>query len=277
MGLFDDDNSSVVLLPKEAIPDSLRNCLWTLYYSRVLEISRETYIMDRDNYLEKLWTKYFKQAIDSLPSGQTSWGSKYIEVETVTSEIRKHYFALTDWKKVYTILEFTFPYLAPPSKSMFSDELNTILTEERSPLRFIENHFIEITDELELAEIQKAVSTTKSTFTPVYTHLNASIEYLADANENGYRNSIKESISAVESLCKILTNDEKGTLASALKKLNIHKALEKALLTLYGFTSDASGIRHSLGFGDDVADFNDAKFMLVSCSSFVNYLKAKME
>jgi hypothetical protein len=34
-----------------------------------------------------------------------------------------------------------------------------------------------------------------------------------------FRNSIKESISAVEAMCQILTGDDKATLGQALKKL----------------------------------------------------------
>jgi hypothetical protein len=43
---------------------------------------------------------------------------------------------------------------------------------------------------------------------------------------------------------------------------------------MYGYTSDAQGIRHAL-MDEPNLSFEDAKFMLVSCSAFVNYLIAK--
>ena len=61
------------------------------------------------------------------------------------------------------------------------------------------------------------------------------------------------------------------------KKFQIHSALKSAFSALYGYTSDSGGIRHSLLKDDISVSFEDAKFMLVSCSGFINYLKAKIE
>src|SRR5258708_2979163 len=71
----------------------------------------------------------------------------------------------------------------------------------------------------------------------------------------------------------------KATLGDALKKLeeigiSLHPALKSAFSQLYGYTSDASGIRHSL-LAQSVLDLEDAKLMLVLCSAFVNFLKAR--
>ena len=43
---------------------------------------------------------------------------------------------------------------------------------------------------------------------------------------------------------------------------------------MWTYTSDEHGIRHALLEESDLT-FEDAKFMLVSCCAFVNYLKAK--
>ena len=47
-----------------------------------------------------------------------------------------------------------------------------------------------------------------------------------------------------------------------------------AFVAIYGYTSDADGIRHAM-IDDSKCDFEDAKYMLVSCSAFVNYLIMK--
>lgn len=52
----------------------------------------------------------------------------------------------------------------------------------------------------------------------------------------------------------------------------IHKALKSAFNILYGYTSDANGIRHAGDIGGPSSTFDEAKFMLVSCSAFINYL-----
>ncbi len=91
--------------------------------------------------------------------------------------------------------------------------------------------------------------------------------------------SIQCSISAVESQCCILLGDERATLGEALRHLEregigLHGALKEAFVKLYGFTSDAGGIRHGSIQPSDV-DQDIAKFMLVTCSAFVNYLISK--
>ena len=55
----------------------------------------------------------------------------------------------------------------------------------------------------------------------------------------------------------------------------MHPALEKAFISMYGYTSDEHGIRHAL-MDEPSLGFEDAKFMLVSCAGFVNYLRAKV-
>ena len=54
----------------------------------------------------------------------------------------------------------------------------------------------------------------------------------------------------------------------------IHGAMKTAFEKLYGYTSDSGGIRHgSIEFVNVASE--DAKYMLVSCSAFVNYLTEK--
>jgi hypothetical protein len=103
---------------------------------------------------------------------------------------------------------------------------------------------------------------------------------LSDRSAPDHRNSIKESISAVESLCKNLTSDPTATLGQALKPLEdkgiIHPALKSALAKLYGYTSDSGGIRHAM-LDEPCLTFSDSKFMLVVCTAFANYLVAKVK
>jgi hypothetical protein len=79
-------------------------------------------------------------------------------------------------------------------------------------------------------------------------------------------------------MCRLIVGQPKATLGQAIGKVKdkvaIHPALEKAFDSIYGYTSDEDGIRHSL-LDESVLDFEDAKFMLVSCAAFVNYLLAK--
>ncbi|KAB0477571.1 hypothetical protein, partial [Pseudomonas vancouverensis] len=115
-------------------------------------------------------------------------------------------------------------------------------------------------------------------YSGVQLHLNQALKLMSDRQNPDYRNSIKESISAVESICKIITQDDKATLGKALKiieeKYSLHAALKSSLSQLYGYASDGDGIRHAM-LEESILSYIDAKFMLVSCTNFINYLIEK--
>lgn len=152
--------------------------------------------------------------------------------------------------------------------------LNNSLTEGNSAYRIISEKVTEITSEQEIQSIEEAVNNTNP-YSGVQQHLKQALQLMSDRKNPDYRNSIKESISAVESICKIVTQDEKATLGTALKiiedKFGLHQALKKSLSQLYGYTSDADGIRHAM-LEESNLSYIDAKFMLVACTNFINYL-----
>jgi hypothetical protein len=51
--------------------------------------------------------------------------------------------------------------------------------------------------------------------------------------------------------------------------------MKNAFLNLYGYTSDANGIRHAM-MDEPNLTADDAKFFLLVCTSFINYLKTKI-
>ncbi len=135
---------------------------------------------------------------------------------------------------------------------------------------------------LVLAEIENAIaqSGNLTSFKGANIHLKSALEKLSDKKAPDYRNSIKESISAVESVAKAISGNTKDSLGSALDKIKdkikIHQALEKGFKQFYGYTSDSGGIRHAL-MENETCDFEDANFMIVSSSAFINYLIVKAD
>jgi hypothetical protein len=110
-------------------------------------------------------------------------------------------------------------------------------------------------------------------------HLEQALELIANKKSPDYRNSIKESISAVEAMCQLITGNKKATLGDALRQIEgkvgtLHPAQKDAFSKLYGYTNDAQGIRHAL-LGETDLDVEDAVYMLVVCSAFINYLISK--
>jgi hypothetical protein len=256
----------------DTMDEDLRNGLWNALYTYYLrEINVHSYFsgdMTPERFLcHILWQDYFKRPLDTMPD----------VMDNAYREIRDYYFAC-EWFEVYDLIQFIANrYYDNDVNSKFMESCNSILEREVSGWRFIGGEIAPITSEEEIAEIEKALVSTNS-LKPVATHIKTALDFLSDKKTPDYRNSIKESISAVEAICRLITGKDDATLGQALKvikaKITVHPALEQAFSKLYGYTSDADGIRHSLLDEPDI-DFEDAKFMLVSCSAFINYLKLK--
>ncbi|MNR54811.1 hypothetical protein D3C85_1750690 [compost metagenome] len=80
-------------------------------------------------------------------------------------------------------------------------------------------------------------------------------------------------------MARIVSGNPKATLGEALKALEktgkLHAALKDGFSKLYGYTNDESGIRHAM-LDEPQLTQEDAKYFLLSCTSFVNYLKAAL-
>jgi hypothetical protein len=245
----------------------LRNGLWNVCYDYRLKDFRQTrFNPSTDHLVGRLWRHFFKLRVDEIPyDGKHTLGF-----------LRAFFLDEADWSEVYDFVEFLAQSM--PDSRDFAGSCNRILERELSGYRFSGGQLVPITDEQELTAVEKALALTDP-LTPVRLHVQAAVGLFADRKAPDYRNSIKESISAVEAMCNIITGDSKATLGQALKRLEdkgipLHEALKKSFSNLYGYTSDADGIRHAL-LDESSLDFDDAKFMLVACSAFVNYLAAK--
>ncbi len=161
----------------------------------------------------------------------------------------------------------------------YSKEFNSILEREKSAYRLIDGVISPIVEKIEIACIEEA---SHVQFSSVNIHLRKALRFYSDRENPDYENSIKEAISAVEAVCCIITemSGAQATLGNALKRLEdrgiaLHGALKSAFEKMYGYTSDADGIRHG-GIDFKNAPAEDAKYMLISCSAFVNYLMEKL-
>jgi hypothetical protein len=252
----------------DCMDESLRNSLWNVLTSKVWNHYKKGDDDCSIAIVHDLWSDHLKRTSDTLHS------SPRIVVERY-----KKYFFECSWHAAYDFIEYVandrnIEGLAPS----FVSTCNAILTREQSGYRFVGTRLVRLTSEEEIAAVEAALQYSDE-YRPVSNHVKRGLELLADRTSPDYRNSIKESISAVEAMCQIITGDLKATLGQAVKKLEesgikLHPAFETALQKMYGYTNDAEGIRHAL-LDESTLDADDARFMLVSCSAFVNYLKAK--
>jgi hypothetical protein len=256
------------ILQKDSMDDALRNRLWNVLIESVWNQSADKYWSGSagDGFFQRLWHFHYREPMDK----------RQHDYYSAITEVRNRYFAW-EWNEVYDFIEFVARNRPPSSQDKFVRSCNYILEKELSAYRFVAQTLVPITSDQELEAVKNALEL-KDVLKPVRVHIAAAVKLFADRKAPDYRNSIKESVSAVEAVCGIIVGSS-ATLGQALKKLEdkgvpLHTALKSSFSSLHGYTSNADGIRHAL-LDESALDFDDAKFMLVSCSGFVNYLAAK--
>lgn len=258
-----------------AMNDELRNSLWNAM--DVAFWSTDGFVYGHhgshgeiEDFSHVLWANYFKKPVDTRPGyGHPARGRKILD------SIREYFFNC-EWHEVYDFLEFVVRMYAK-HKPRLANYLNQILERELAGYKFIDGLIVDITDAQESELLAEALVDSK--FGPVTAHLERALQLLADRKQPDYRNSIKESISAVEAMARIVAETPKATLGEALKVLekkgHLHPALKDGFSKLYGYTNDDDGIRHAM-LDEPNIDQSDAKYFLLSCTSFINYLKANL-
>lgn len=231
-------------------------------------------------HMEKyLWTYFLNQR-----EGNFHDGRRYHVVATSFLEDENN-----PWYRKLDLVELSIKYLyAMDMKhdrrmyvfNSFVKQLNYEFGRLNFAYRVVNTEIVEITSKEELAAIESSMHDSPQN---IRMHLNNALELYAQRPLGDYRNSIKESISAVEAYCREITGQK--TLGDALNKLKdtgliIPPILKVAFEKLYAYTNQPdTGIRHALMDEDGTYTpaSEEALFMLVSCSSFINYLNKKLK
>jgi len=253
----------------DGMSDQLRNSLWNVLDLAIWSKENFIYRQHGQPYMEEfsraLWFHYFKKPIDSRPH----------PASRILAAIREYFFDC-QWYEVYDFLEFVVA-LRTETTPRLAEQLNAVLERELAGYRFVAGQLVDVTNKEELAMIESAARDAR--FGGVSAHIERALQLYSDRSNPDYRNSIKESISAVEAMARIVAAAEKATLGDALKAIErsgkLHPALKDGFLKLYGYTSDEQGIRHAMLDEPNLTPA-DARYFLVSCSSFVNYLKSQL-
>ncbi len=263
-GGFSDRNnikSINTIIQKEEFDQRTRNVIIN-FFDSILKICSD-YAATEDIY-KYIYKVIFCLTNDEMPSSYRDRRNEIIrgiKEEWSYDEILSFLEAITNWCKDNL-----------NSKGIHKI-LNDIFQEECIGYRFIDGKITDIIDKQEINAIEEAL---KNKYTTCKNHINQAMNLLYNREQPDYANSVKESISAIESMCNIILETKNTTLGEAIKKLDqkgviIHGAMKDAFNSLYGYTSDKSGIRHGKAI-DEKTTFEEAKYMLVSCSAFLNYL-----
>ncbi|WP_237613138.1 AbiJ-NTD4 domain-containing protein [Pectobacterium carotovorum] len=264
------------VIQRESMDNELRIGLWNVLQITVWDRWSSGGTSSREKLevtSKKIWIHFFKLPVDKIPAFHYD---PYRALKDAHEIIRDFFFEM-EWWESYDFLEFIHQNIPDEWSSLLASSCNYVLEKENSAYRIVDGKVLETTDEQEISAIESAI---ESNSLSVKTHLQQALELLSDRKQPDYRNSIKESISAVESACNAISGEEKGTLGKSLKQIEtsigLHPSLKNAFSSLYGYTSDSGGIRHALTDESAHPSFADAKFMLVACSAFCNFLWTKI-
>lgn len=166
----------------------------------------------------RVWSRYLRRDLSHLSYGQN-----------LTGEVKR--LILSSTTAWYDILDFCEQIINDPYAQVkyFSKMLNDVFEKDNVGYRIIGKQISPITNETEIQSIESALALS-GPFSGARIHIQTALEKYSDKTDPDYRNCVKESISAVESMCQILANNPKATLGAALKVLNnggidIHSAL----------------------------------------------------
>ncbi len=252
-------------LALKEVSDALVAKMWQLFHDEVGNTSGNWLgppwsAILKDHYVERL-----RQPIDKFDT-RTAFAKAHV----------KHVMFTTDYIRFFGFIQYVLRH--PNCPTSLRNRVNLILSSNRAAYRVVDGDTIApFATEEEGAAAQKALNELKEA------GMDGARSHLRNAMSNltagAWADSIRESIHAVESVARTIAPNT-NTLGPALTALEknrvIHTALKSAFGSIYGFTSDAGGIRHSLlEKGDADVDEADAMFMLGACSAFVTYLIQK--
>jgi hypothetical protein len=253
--------------------DELKNRLWNFIRLHVLDsIPKYDYAgwhTEFSNFVTDYWL-HFGMPLDRKPS----------DANRIDEIIRAQFY--NQWNEAFEIIEYLAHYESNFIDSdVFIEDINKTLEREFSAYRFVNGLIAPISNLVEIKAIEIAIEDTLN-LTPVKganIHLTKALGKLSDRDNPDYTNSIKESILAIETVFRVLTGET--TLGKALNKIDekgikLNSQFKSGLEKIYSYTnSKETGIRHAIMEEHKSPDFDDAKYMLVMCSSFINYILGK--
>lgn len=263
------------IIQKNFINIALRNCIYNVYienFSSTISACSEPFEINLYEFYFYIYKNFWKKPLDEIPA--------------ICNNIiyLKDYINTIEWYKLYDFMEYTIIFIKNYKNGLFYErfvgQINEVLKKENSAYRIIDGIVVPIVDDVEIEAIQESLY--YKDFKGIEDQIFSALQKLSDRKNPDYRNSIKESISAVETLIRNLTG--KNTLGDGIKELknkqhiDIPDILILGLEKLYAYTNNKDdGIRHALMDDYNNVNFEEAKFMLVACCNFINYIKIKIK
>lgn len=189
----------------------------------------------------------------------------------------KTFFAGEDYVEIFDLLTFALRHKNCPKT--LTHNVRVALDKPYSPYRLHPTHptIVPVTSDVHaktlLGDLERV---SKSRFSGAIVHMQAA---LGEFSSGKFRDSIRESIHAIESAVRDFTGKPSAVLSGALTKLRsageLHPALSMAFEKLYAYTSDESGIRHALVIEDNESVKSEEALFLFHLAALLFHILPK--
>lgn len=264
--------STKVDIQLESMDDDLRRELWNWMY-RMLE---ETPINQRNHVIH---TQLFKKALHTF------------DFSLFKSQLF-NYSKNATWYEIYDLIELTLAH-QPESftrssqwlfidskthkKERYIQSLNEVLENNLAGYRYSEGLITPITSPAQIASIEQTFETlTTPHFTPVHEHLKKALEFYSNRQKPDYANSVREAVTALESLVKLMAKTDMVDMGKVKQLLNLENdpKLASSIVSLWGYASEKPGVRHAATDNQKPPTASEALLVLSTSASLISYLIA---
>jgi tetratricopeptide (TPR) repeat protein len=184
------------------------------------------------------------------------------------------------WWQFYDICEVLWQSLEY-KRANLSEEINSLFREEHLGFELRDGKVEKIGSGFVDARIEEARYLLKeSEFKGADKHFEKALKALNTRPNPDVENCVKDAVSAIESVGRIIVNDEKALLSDIIREMaknkTIPKPLDEAIQKIYAYRGDQPGVAHGL-VGTSKVTIDEAEFVLAMSAAVIIYLVKKRQ
>jgi hypothetical protein len=187
-----------------------------------------------------------------------------------------------DWWRFYDLCELIFQYLYSEYKpwgEKFSELLNSLFVDEQLGFEMKDGKVEKVGSGFIDAQVKKARYLLKEPeFKGADEHFEKAIKALNVRPNPDVENCVKDAVSAIESVGRIIVNDEKALLSDIIKDMvkkgAIPTPLDQAIQKVYAYRGNQPGVAHG-AVGASKMTVDEAEFVLAMSAAMIIYLVKK--
>jgi hypothetical protein len=216
---------------------------------------------------------FFKAPIDELPAADNE----------ASRQLFKEYFFGLPEHRLYDLFEFLLSDdragVKEMDRKLIRRKVNEVLDGENAQIRLLRDKFVPLPDSLGFDAVTTAEEKLNMFDIPAaLRHLDSAVAFLSRRPEAAGKEAVREAVLSVAAVVRTLSGEtgkvELGTVAPLAVSMNIPPDLLAGMEATLRRCHEVSGLPGATS--QDVSiDLPEAAFLVVSCSSVVNYLLAE--